>query len=120
VLTWLDEIEQQFKIMNLNDLDKFNLIHVCPQSEAHQWYIQYKEQITSWSIFIRNTTKTKSFASNLQRDLVFKKLKQYHQTINQSATHYYTEMLKLMEQANVLLGKDDVADIVLLDIDPFT
>jgi len=25
-----------------------------------------------------------------------------------------------MEQANVLLGKDDVADIVLLDIDPFT
>jgi hypothetical protein len=98
VITWLDEIDQQFKMMNLSDSDKLNLIHICLKSEAHQWYKQYKEQFISWTIFV--TEITKSFTSNLQRDLAFKKLKQYHQTIHQSVTQYYVEMIKLMKQTD--------------------
>ncbi|CAF1020194.1 unnamed protein product [Didymodactylos carnosus] len=47
VITWLDEIEQQFKIMNLRESDKLNLIHICLKGEAHQWYKQCKEQLIS-------------------------------------------------------------------------
>jgi hypothetical protein len=84
--------------MNLIDLDKLNLIHICLKGEAHQWFIQFKEQITCWSTFVRAITK--SFTSNLQRDLAFKKLQQYHQTVHQSATQYYAEIMKLMKQAD--------------------
>ncbi|CAF1542023.1 unnamed protein product [Adineta ricciae] len=38
--------------------------------------------------------------SNLQRDLAVEKLKQYHQTVHQSTTQYYTDMIKLMKQAD--------------------
>ncbi|CAF0985898.1 unnamed protein product [Rotaria sordida] len=34
VITWLDEIEQQFKIMNLSESDKFNLIHICLKGDT--------------------------------------------------------------------------------------
>jgi len=38
VVTWIDEIVQQFKMMNLSDLDKLNLIQICLKGEAYQWY----------------------------------------------------------------------------------
>jgi hypothetical protein len=98
VTTWLDEIEQQFKIMNLNNLDKLNLIHICLKGEAYQWYKQYKTQFVSWSIFVSEITK--AFTSHLQRDLAFKKLKMFHQTLHQSVIQYYTEMIKLIQQAD--------------------
>jgi hypothetical protein len=54
VFNWLDEIKQQFKIMNL--------IHICLKEEAHQWYKQHKDKFISWFKFI--TKIKKSFTSN--------------------------------------------------------
>lgn len=98
VITWLDEIEQQFKIMHLTDLDKLNLLHLCLKGEAYQWYKHYKAQFTSWTVFTDEIMK--SFTSHLQRDLAFKKLKLFHQTVHQSVLQYYSEMVKLMQQAD--------------------
>ena len=98
VNTWLDEIEQQFNTMHLNDSDKLNLIHICLKNDAHQWYRQHKEQFISWQNFLDEVRKT--FTSNLQRDLAFDKLKHFHQTVHQSICQYYTTMIKLMKQAD--------------------
>jgi len=98
VITWIEEIEQQFNIMHLNNTDKFNLIHICLKGEALHWYKQYKQKFTSWSTFVDEITKT--FQSNLKQDLAFQKLKQYHQNVRQSVTQYYMEMTKLMKQAD--------------------
>lgn len=98
VTTWIDEIEQQFNTMHLNDSDKLNLIHICLKNDAYQWYRQHKEQFTSWHNFLDEVRKT--FTSNLQRDLVFDKLKHFHQTVHQSICQYYTTMIKLMKQAD--------------------
>jgi hypothetical protein len=38
VINWLTEIEQQFHIMQLSELDTFNLIQICLKDEAQQWY----------------------------------------------------------------------------------
>ncbi|CAF4651891.1 unnamed protein product [Rotaria socialis] len=75
IYRWIDEIDQQFKTMNLCDSYKLNLIHICLKGEAYQ-------------------------CSNLQRDVAFKKLKLYQQTTHQSATQYYIETMKLMQQAD--------------------
>ncbi|CAF4038855.1 unnamed protein product, partial [Adineta steineri] len=96
VTTWIDEIEQQFNIMHLNDNEKLKLIHICLAGEALQWYKQHN--FTCWTIFIDEIRK--SFTSNLQRDMAFDKLKKYHQTIHQSTTQYYIEMMKIMKQAD--------------------
>ncbi|CAF4431982.1 unnamed protein product [Rotaria sp. Silwood2] len=69
VLEWIDELEQQFKTIQLCDSDKLNLIPIYLKGEAYQWFQQHQTQLTSWSIFI--TEITKSFTSNLQRDLAF-------------------------------------------------
>jgi len=98
VITWLDEIEQQFQIMNLSDPDKLNLIHICLKSEAHQWFKQHPKNFYSWSHFVSEIKN--SFNSNLQRDIAFQKLQRYHQTIHQSAFQYYNEMIKLIQQAD--------------------
>jgi hypothetical protein len=98
VITWLDEIEQQFQTMNLSDPDKLNLIHICLKGEAHQWFKQHPKNFSSWSHFISEIKN--SFNSNLQRDIAFKKLQRYHQTIHQSAFQYYNEMIKLIQQAD--------------------
>ena len=98
VIGWIDEVEQQFTIMNLCDADKLSLIHICLKGEAHLWYRQNKEKFLSWSIFINEITK--GFTSNLQRDTAFEKLKQYQQSIHQSANQYYNTMIKLMKQAD--------------------
>ncbi|CAF2669008.1 unnamed protein product [Rotaria sp. Silwood2] len=116
VITWLDVIEQQFKIMNLSESDKLNLIHICLKGEAHQWYKQNKEQFTSWSIFV--TDITKSFTSSLQRDLAFKKLKQYHQTLHQSVTQYYSEMIKLMKQTDPQMNKSTKVQYLMNGLRP--
>ena len=34
VIIWLEEVEQQFKIMNLTAQDRLNLIHICLKGEA--------------------------------------------------------------------------------------
>ena len=98
IIGWIDEIEQQFAIMNLCDADKLNLIHICLKGETHLWYRQNKQKFLSWSIFIDEITK--SFTSNLQRDMAFEKLKQYQQSIHQSVNQYYNMMIKLMKQAD--------------------
>ena len=98
VITWIDEIEQQFNMMHLSNTDKLNLIHICLKGDVLQWFKQNKHKFTCWSIFVDEIKQ--SFASNLQRDLAFEKLKQYHQTVHQSATQYYIEMMKLMKQAD--------------------
>ncbi|CAF3983411.1 unnamed protein product, partial [Adineta steineri] len=98
VTTWIDEIEQQFNIMHLNDNDKLNVIHICFAGEALQWFKQNKFKFNCWSTFIDEITK--SYTSNLQRDLAFERLKQYQQTIHQSTTQYYIEMMKIMKQAD--------------------
>ncbi|CAF4838911.1 unnamed protein product, partial [Rotaria sp. Silwood2] len=116
VITWLDEIEQQFKIMNFGESDKFNLIHICLKGEAHQWYKQNKEQFTFWSIFV--TDITKSFTSSLQRDLAFKKLKQYHQILHQSVTQYYSEMIKLMKQTDPQMNESTKVQYLMNGLRP--
>ncbi|CAF1532690.1 unnamed protein product, partial [Adineta steineri] len=98
VTTWIDEIEQQFNIMHLNDNDKLNVIHICLAGEALQWFKQNKFKFNCWSTFTDEITK--SYTSNLQRDLAFERLKQYQQTIHQSTTQYYIEMMKIMKQAD--------------------
>ena len=98
VITWLDEIEQQFQIMNLSDPDKLNLIHICLKGEAHQWFKQHSKNFFSWSHFASEIKN--SFNSNHQRDIAFKKLQHFHQTTHQSAFQYYNEMIKLIQQAN--------------------
>jgi hypothetical protein len=98
VITWLDEIDQQFQIMNLSDPDKLNLIHICLKGEAHQWFKQHPKNFSSWPHFVSEIKH--SFNSNLQRDVAFHKLQRYHQTIHQSAFQYYNEMIKLIQQAN--------------------
>ena len=98
VITWLDELEQQFQIMNLSDHDRLNLIHLCLKGEAHQWFKQHPKNFSSWSHFVSEIKN--SFNSNLQRDIAFKKLQRYHQTIHQSAFQYYNEMIKLIQQAD--------------------
>ncbi|CAF4151669.1 unnamed protein product, partial [Rotaria sordida] len=98
VINWLEEIEQQFHIMQLSEFDKFNLIQICLKGDAQQWYRQNKKYFVSWSQFV--TEIKKSYHSNLQRDIAFKKLQQYHQTTHQSAFQYYNEMLKLIQQAD--------------------
>ncbi|CAF3531226.1 unnamed protein product [Adineta steineri] len=75
VITWIDEIEQQFNMMHLSNADKLNLIHICLNGDALQWFKQHKHKFTSWTIFINEIKK--SFTSNLQRDLAFEKLKQF-------------------------------------------
>jgi hypothetical protein len=52
----------------------------------------------SWPQFV--TEIKKSYHSNLQRDIAFKKLQQYHQTAHQTAFQYYYEMLKLIQLAD--------------------
>lgn len=98
ILKWLHDVEQQFNIMNLSDIDKLNLAQICLKDEAYQWFQRRRSQLTSWHIFTKELIK--SFTSNLQRDLAFKKLKNYQQTIHQSATQYYTEMMHLIQQAD--------------------
>jgi hypothetical protein len=98
VITWIDEIEQQFNVMHLSNTDKLNLIHICLKGEALHWFKQHKQKFTSWSTFIDEITK--SFQSNLKQDVAFQKLKQYHQTVHQSVIQYYMEMTKLMKQAD--------------------
>jgi hypothetical protein len=98
VITWLYEIDQQFQIMNLCDPDKLKLIHICLKGEAHQWFQQHPKKFSSWSHFVSQIKH--SFHSNLQRDIAFKKLQQYHQTIHQSAFQYYNDMIKLINQAD--------------------
>ncbi|CAF4790012.1 unnamed protein product, partial [Rotaria magnacalcarata] len=66
--------------------------------EAYQWFQQQPMPFTSWSSFTAEIIK--SFSSNLQRDVAFKKLKLYQQTTHQSATQYYIEMMNLMQQAD--------------------
>ncbi|CAF3775652.1 unnamed protein product [Rotaria sp. Silwood1] len=82
VINWLDEIEQQFHNMQLCESDKLNLIQICLKGDAQQCYRQNKKYFTSWSQFV--TEIKKSYHSNLQRDIAFKKLQQYHQTPHQS------------------------------------
>lgn len=103
VMTWLHEIDQQFQIMNLCDPDKLNLIHICLKGEAHQWFQQHPKTFYSWSDFVSQIKH--SFHSNLQRDLAFKKLQQYHQTIHQTAFQYYNEMIKLINQADPAMSE---------------
>ena len=98
VTTWIEEVDQQFKTMHLNDLDKLNLVHICLKNDAHQWYRHNKDRFFSWQIFLDEIRK--SFTSNLQRDLAFDKLKHYHQTAHQSISQYYTTLIKLMKQAD--------------------
>jgi hypothetical protein len=68
VITWLDEIEQQFQIMNLSDPYKFNLIHVCLKNEAHEWFKQHPKNFSSWSHFVSEIKN--SFNSNRQRNIM--------------------------------------------------
>ena len=103
VTSWIEEIEQQFKTMYLNDVDKLNLIHICLKNDAYQWYRQHKDQFVSWEIFLEEVRK--SFTSNLQRDLAFDKLKHYHQTTHQTVSQYYTTMIKLIKQADPLMNE---------------
>jgi len=84
--------------MQLTDLDKLNLIHICLKNEALYWHRQNKQKFVTWSIFVDEITK--SFQSHMKQDEIFQKLKQYHQTPHQSVTQYYMEMIKLMKQAD--------------------
>ena len=84
--------------MNLCDLDKLNLIQICLKGEAYQWFQRHQTQLISSPVFTQEIVK--SFTSNLQRDLAFKKLKNYQQTSHQSATHYYIEVMQLIQQAD--------------------
>ena len=98
VSSWLEEIEQQFNLMQLTDSDRLNLIHICLKHEALHWYRENKNKFTSWSIFIDEINK--SFQSRMKQDKLFEKLKRYRQTSNQSVTQYYLDMVKLMEEAD--------------------
>ena len=98
VMVLIEEVEQQFTIMNPCDADKLNLIHICLKCEAHLWYQQNKGKFLSWSTFINEITK--AFTSNLQGDIAFEKLKHYHQSVRQSVNQYYNTMTKLMKQAD--------------------
>ncbi|CAF0774958.1 unnamed protein product [Adineta steineri] len=69
VITWIDEIEQQFNMMHLSNPDKLNLIHIYLNGEALEWFKQHKHKFTCWTIFIHEIKE--SFTSNLQRDLAF-------------------------------------------------
>lgn len=103
VNAWIDEIEQQFSIMNVSDSDKLNLIHICLTGEALIWYRQNRKKFLSWALFIDEITK--SFSSNLQRDMAFEKLKKYRQSIHQSVNQYYNSMIKLMKQADPVMNE---------------
>lgn len=98
VNSWLEEIEQQFNLMQLTDSDRLNLIHICLKHEALYWYRQNKNKFTTWSIFIDEINK--AFQSRMKQDKLFEKLKRYRQTSNQSVTQYYLDMVKLMKQAD--------------------
>lgn len=98
VSTWLEEIEQQFALMQLSDSDRLNLIHICLKHEALYWYRQNKHKFATWSIFIDEIAK--AFQSRMKQDVNFEKLKRYRQTSHQSVTQYYLGMINLMKQAD--------------------
>lgn len=85
-------------MMNLNDPDKLNLVHICLRGNAHIWYRQNRKKFLSWSQFINEICQ--AFTSNLQRDLAFDKLKNYRQSTHQWVTQYYNTMIKLTKQAD--------------------
>ncbi|CAF0874067.1 unnamed protein product [Adineta steineri] len=58
VITWIDEIEQQFNMMHLSNASKLNLIRICLNGDALQWFKQHKHKFTSWTIFINEIKKS--------------------------------------------------------------
>jgi hypothetical protein len=57
VINWLDEIGQQLQMINLTDLNRLYLIHICLKVEVHEWYKKQKDHFTSWSTFVSEITK---------------------------------------------------------------
>lgn len=49
-------MEQQFQTMDVIDLDKLNIIHICLKGDAQHCFKQNKPKFLRWSIFIQEIT----------------------------------------------------------------
>ncbi|CAF1333370.1 unnamed protein product [Didymodactylos carnosus] len=66
--------------------------------EANDWFNENSSRIISWSSFRGQIIK--QFTSTYSDIQAFQRLKDYHQTIHQTITQYYNEMIKLLKEVD--------------------
>jgi hypothetical protein len=98
VIKWLEDLEHLFEVAHIPDANKLDLVSYTLRGEALQWYRNSKSTFTSWSTFVSELKKT--FVSVYHDELAFKKLESYIQTENQSICNFYTEVIKLCNDAD--------------------
>jgi Retrotransposon gag protein/Zinc knuckle len=98
VIDWLEKIEQRFKMANWTDDNKLQYISIHLQDDAYRWWNQAATNITSWAGFVQAIKQ--AFGSTKMKELAFEQLKWYKQTVNQSITQYYDQVLELCKRVD--------------------
>ena len=98
VIDWLEKLEQRFKMAHWSDENKLQYISIHLQDDAYRWWNQASTSITSWSSFVQAIKQ--AFGSTKMKELAFEQLKWYKQTVNQSITQYYDQVLELCKRVD--------------------
>ena len=98
VIDWLEKLEQRFKMAHWSDENKLQYISIHLQDDAYRWWNQASTNITSWCSFVQAIKQ--AFGSTKMKELAFEQLKWYNQTVNQSITQYYDQVLELCKRVD--------------------
>lgn len=101
VYNWLDKLEQRFAMAQWNDNNKLQYISIHLQDDAYRWWMQTSSTIKTWSSFTEAAVR--AFGSTRKQELAFEQLKWYKQTINQSVTQYYDQVMELCKKVDPIM-----------------
>ncbi|CAF4145928.1 unnamed protein product [Rotaria sp. Silwood2] len=93
VFDWLEKIERRFRMANWDDDNKLRYISIHLQDDAYKWWIQASKKILTWPDFVKDITQ--AFTSAKMKELAFEQLRWYKQSVNQTITQYYDQILEL-------------------------
>lgn len=95
---WLDKLEQRFTMAQWNDENKLQYISIHLQNDAYRWWMQTSSTIKTWSLF--TDAIVRAFGSTRKHEVAFEQLKWYKQTVNQSITQYYDQVIELCKKVD--------------------
>ncbi|CAF1082777.1 unnamed protein product [Didymodactylos carnosus] len=98
VKAWLDDLEHKMQANSWPEDLRLKYVSTFLDGEANDWFNENSSRMISWSSFKGQIIK--QFTSTYSDIQAFQRLKDYHQTIHQTITQYYNEMIKLLKEVD--------------------
>jgi zinc knuckle protein len=116
VIGWLDDLEAQFNAHGWSEAFKMKCIPTILQENALKWYNRNSSSITSWQLFV--TQIKKEYSSLFKEQLAFEKMKNYHQSTNQSVVDFYNGMFDISREIDPIPADHNILQHLQSNVKP--